>query len=203
VSAVKDQGHCGSCWAFASTATIESYVALSTGMLFDLSTEQIAMCAPNPDACGGTGKCEGSTAELAFEYLTGAKGIYEEYQYPYISYYGESRDIRSVGRLISRSCNAYRKPALTVYIPSSLLGSKCLPYFLAHTVSRVPCRLPILYPCRHGLRVRPARCGRHHPRGSHRRLHQAGQQRLQLPDESHRHPRPPGDQRRCLHVARV
>jgi cathepsin L len=91
VSAVKDQGHCGSCWAFASTATIESYVALSTGMLFDLSTEQIAMCAPNPDACGGTGKCEGSTAELAFEYLTGAKGIYEEYQYPYISYYGESR----------------------------------------------------------------------------------------------------------------
>ena len=42
VSAVKDQGHCGSCWAFASTEVIESDVALSTGLLFDLSPEQIA-----------------------------------------------------------------------------------------------------------------------------------------------------------------
>ncbi len=46
VSAVKDQGHCGSCWAFASTAVIESHVAKSTGLLFDLSPQQIAMCAP-------------------------------------------------------------------------------------------------------------------------------------------------------------
>lgn len=53
VSAVKDQGHCGSCWAFATTATIESYVAKESGLLFDLSVEQIAMCAPNPDSCGG------------------------------------------------------------------------------------------------------------------------------------------------------
>lgn len=50
----------------------------------------MAMCAPNPDACGGTGKCEGSTAELAFEYVTGSKGMYQEYQYSYTSYYGES-----------------------------------------------------------------------------------------------------------------
>lgn len=48
----------------------------------------MAMCAPNPNACGGTGKCEGSTAELAFEYLSGSKGMYQEYQYPYTSYYG-------------------------------------------------------------------------------------------------------------------
>jgi cathepsin L len=65
VSAVKDQGHCGSCWAFASTATIESHVAKATGLLFDLSVEQMAMCAPNPDKCGGTGGCEGSTSEIA------------------------------------------------------------------------------------------------------------------------------------------
>jgi len=89
VSAVKDQGHCGSCWAFASTATVESHVAISTGLLFDLSTQQVAMCAPNPDACGGVGACEGSTAELAFEYLTGSTGFYQEYQYSYASYYGQ------------------------------------------------------------------------------------------------------------------
>eukprot|EP00286_Rhodomonas_abbreviata_P001498 CAMPEP_0181289130 /NCGR_PEP_ID=MMETSP1101-20121128/718_1 /TAXON_ID=46948 /ORGANISM="Rhodomonas abbreviata, Strain Caron Lab Isolate" /LENGTH=372 /DNA_ID=CAMNT_0023393331 /DNA_START=106 /DNA_END=1224 /DNA_ORIENTATION=+ len=89
VSAVKDQGHCGSCWAFASTAVIESHVALASGLLFDLSTEQMAMCAPNPDSCGGTGGCEGSTAELAFEYVTGSKGLLSEFQYSYTSYYGE------------------------------------------------------------------------------------------------------------------
>merc|ERR1712146_258681 len=51
VSAVKDQGHCGSCWAFASTATVESSVAKNTGLLFDLSVQQMAFCAPNPDSC--------------------------------------------------------------------------------------------------------------------------------------------------------
>ena len=53
VSSVKDQGHCGSCWAFAATATLESQVALKTGLLFDLSPQQIAMCSPNPNHCGG------------------------------------------------------------------------------------------------------------------------------------------------------
>lgn len=88
VSAVKDQGHCGSCWAFASTATMESHIAINSGLLFALSMEQIAMCAPNTAHCGGTGGCEGSTAELAFEYATSSSGLYEEYQYGYSSYYG-------------------------------------------------------------------------------------------------------------------
>jgi cathepsin L len=95
VSTVKDQGHCGSCWAFASTATIESHVALATGLMFDLSVQQMAMCAPNPDHCGGIGQCEGSTAELAFDYVTGSDGMYQEYQYPYESYYGTDYDCRS------------------------------------------------------------------------------------------------------------
>eukprot|EP00401_Gymnodinium_catenatum_P018179 CAMPEP_0117485374 /NCGR_PEP_ID=MMETSP0784-20121206/14936_1 /TAXON_ID=39447 /ORGANISM="" /LENGTH=283 /DNA_ID=CAMNT_0005279967 /DNA_START=241 /DNA_END=1089 /DNA_ORIENTATION=- len=90
VSAVKDQGHCGSCWAFASTAVIESHVALSSGLLYDLSVEQMAMCAPNPDSCGGTGGCMGATTDVAFEYVTSSGGLLQEYQYSYTSYYGEN-----------------------------------------------------------------------------------------------------------------
>jgi len=86
-SAVKDQGQCGSCWAFASTALLESHIALKTGKLFNLSPEQIAMCAPNPKHCGGTGGCEGATQELAFEYAK-TTGLYQEFQYPYVSYNG-------------------------------------------------------------------------------------------------------------------
>lgn len=92
VTPVKDQGHCGSCWAFASTAVIESHVGLASGLLFDLSPEQIAMCAPNPNNCGGTGGCNGATAEIAFEYVTGSTGMYQEFQYPYFSYYGKNYD---------------------------------------------------------------------------------------------------------------
>mmetsp|Transcript_18348 Transcript_18348/g.13348 ORF Transcript_18348/g.13348 Transcript_18348/m.13348 type:complete len:374 (-) Transcript_18348:171-1292(-) len=92
VSAVKDQGHCGSCWAFASTAVIESHVALSTGLLFDLSPQQIAMCSPNPNNCGGSGGCNGATAEIAFDYVANSDGLYEEYQYSYAAYYGQNSE---------------------------------------------------------------------------------------------------------------
>lgn len=44
VSPVKDQGHCGSCWAFASTAVIESHVAKASGLLFELSVQQVIYC---------------------------------------------------------------------------------------------------------------------------------------------------------------
>jgi len=87
ITAVKDQGHCGSCWAFASAAVLESHVAIQSGLLYDLSPQQIAMCAPNPDHCGGTGGCQGATSELAFDYVAGA-GILEEYQLGYQAYYG-------------------------------------------------------------------------------------------------------------------
>ena len=57
MTAVKDQGGCGSCWANASTAAIESHAAIASGQLFDLSIQQMAACAPNPDDCGGFGNC--------------------------------------------------------------------------------------------------------------------------------------------------
>lgn len=89
ITNVKDQGHCGSCWAFSATETIESYYAMSTGHLEVLSEQQILDCTNNPQFCGGTGQCGGATTELAYEQLIRMGGLTSEWRYPYISYYGQ------------------------------------------------------------------------------------------------------------------
>jgi cathepsin L len=73
----------------ASTAVLESFVALSSGYLFELSPQQVAMCSPNPNSCGGTGGCQGATSELAFDYVA-TTGILEEYQLGYTAYSGSN-----------------------------------------------------------------------------------------------------------------
>ncbi len=45
VNSIRDQGQCGSCWAFATTANAESVWAISTGELLDLSEEFLVDCA--------------------------------------------------------------------------------------------------------------------------------------------------------------
>ncbi len=48
VSPVKDQGQCGSCWAFATTETVESRYAVATGDLKILSPQNVVSCVQNP-----------------------------------------------------------------------------------------------------------------------------------------------------------
>ena len=84
VTPVKDQGACGSCWAFAATEQIESYTAIASGELVELSTQQMTSCTPNPLTCGGTGGCMGSTPPLGYNYVQ-LFGQMAESDYPYIS----------------------------------------------------------------------------------------------------------------------
>merc|ERR1719507_1804718 len=64
VTDVKNQGACGSCWAFSLTSQVESYNFLATGDLVELSTQQVTSCTPNTLSCGGTGGCRGSVTQL-------------------------------------------------------------------------------------------------------------------------------------------
>jgi len=88
VTPAKNQGHCGSCWAFATTGVVESHSAIYSGVLLVLSPGQLVSCAENPDHCGGTGGCDGSTAEIAMDYIKD-KGMVEEEVIPYENFFGE------------------------------------------------------------------------------------------------------------------
>jgi len=90
VTPVKNQGGCGSCWAFSATETVESAYGMATRAATGraasiplLSPQQLVDCAPNPEHCGGTGGCEGSTQPLAFQYLIDAGGHDADKDYPY------------------------------------------------------------------------------------------------------------------------
>jgi cathepsin L len=96
-TAAKDQGHCGSCFAFAASEMLESYLMQSTGYLFNLSPQQGASCAPNPEHCGGSGGCEGGTAEIIFDYIAGGGAMSQEYQYGYVSYDGSNHECITEG----------------------------------------------------------------------------------------------------------
>jgi len=84
ITAVKNQGQCGSCWAFGTTEQIEAYTALATGELIELSAQQVTSCTPNPLTCGGTGGCMGSTPPLGYNYVQ-LFGQTAEADYPYQS----------------------------------------------------------------------------------------------------------------------
>jgi KDEL-tailed cysteine endopeptidase len=76
VNAVKDQGQCGSCWAFSATCAIEGAHFLSTGTLLSLSEQQIVDCDTVSYGCNG------GWQYAAFEYAEAqAQDLENDYTY--------------------------------------------------------------------------------------------------------------------------
>jgi len=81
VGAARDQGNCGSCWAFSTMASVESqlYMKNSKYKLQYLSTQQLVDCDTND------GGCDGGWMPSALAYLNSAGGAMLESSYPYTS----------------------------------------------------------------------------------------------------------------------
>lgn len=77
----RNQGYCGSCWALAAAGILEAASEIH-GKRRTFSVQEMVSCVPNPHHCGGTGGCEGSTVELAMDWVM-HQGLAQEHEIPY------------------------------------------------------------------------------------------------------------------------
>jgi len=82
VSKVKNQGECGSCYAFSATGSLEGILFKKTGKMLDISEQNIVDCSNQPGKFNNAG-CDGGFTQDTFDFIRHQGGVAVGTDYPY------------------------------------------------------------------------------------------------------------------------
>ena len=130
ITGVRNQGQCGSCWAFSAAAVIESARKIQLGKGGRISEQQLVDCVYDRDGC------RGGWMATAFKYVIDNDGLQKEKDYPYTAEknlscprgdIGGPAKIHSYAESVNRDCSSLQQ--LIAIRPATMAVHANSPFF--------------------------------------------------------------------------
>lgn len=113
LSPVKNQGQCGSCWAFSVTTALETFMRKNNYNISRLSEQELVNCSPKDYGCNG------GMMHTAFDYVIENKGLYSNDDFPYVAVTENCTDQQNISKVTGSQLKDYR-----FVIPQSIIDFK-------------------------------------------------------------------------------